>query len=116
MKLFLFIDGLDEFDGNEDSNDRQHMIELPSSLASSRFIKLCVSSRPLLIFEEAIKTIPDPRLQDLTFGDIRRYIVGKLSTDSRAQQIADHDSSQKHDFVKEVCNMFSLSLGHYWTG
>ena len=104
MKLCLFIDGLDEFEGNEDCNDRQHMIELLSSLASSRFVKVCVSSRPLLIFEESFKTIPGLRLQDLTSKDIRRYVVDKLSTDSRVQQIVDHDSSQKHDFVTEVCN------------
>ncbi|KAL8824878.1 MAG: hypothetical protein Q9191_004758 [Dirinaria sp. TL-2023a] len=104
MNICLFIDGLDEFEGNEDGDDRQHMIQLLRSLNSSRFIKVCVSSRPLLLFEESFKKSPGLRLQDLTSGDIRRYVVDKLDTDPRIQENVKLDSFQKYDFVEEVCN------------
>lgn len=104
LKLCFFIDGLDEFEGNQDCDDRQYIIELLKSLASSPYIKVCMSSRPLVMFEESFKRTPGLRLQDLTSGDIRRYVVDKISIDSRMRSIADSEPSQKHDFVKEICN------------
>ena len=103
LKVCLFIDGLDEFEGNDDQNDRQYLIELFRSLASSPFIKVCLSSRPLLIFEESFKESPGLRLQDLTSGDIRRFVMDRLSNDPRMQQIAKNEQSQRHDFEKEIC-------------
>lgn len=104
LKLCFFIDGLDEFEGNEDNNDRQHMIHLLRRLASSRFIKVCLSSRPLLIFEESFRNDPGLRLQDLTSGDIKKYVVDKLSMDPGMRLIADHEPTRRHDFIKEICD------------
>ena len=103
LKICLFIDGLDEFEGNDDQNDRHYLIELFRSLASSPFIKVCLSSRPLLIFEESFKDSPGLRLQDLTSGDIRRFVTDRLSNDARMRQIAQNEPSQRHDFEKEIC-------------
>jgi len=104
FKLCLFVDGLDEFEGHDDHNDQGYLIELFKSLGSSPLIKVCLSSRPLLIFEEYFKDTPGLRLQDLTSGDIRRYVVDKLSTDPRMRLLADNEPLQKHDFVKQICN------------
>lgn len=104
LKICLFIDGLDEFEGNDDQNDRQYLIELFRSLASSPFIKICLSSRPLLIFEESFKESPGLRLQDLTSGDIRRFVSDRVSNDPRMRQIAENEPSQRHDFEREICN------------
>jgi len=95
---------LDEFEGHDDHNDQGYLIELFKSLGSSPLIKVCLSSRPLLIFEEYFKDTPGLRLQDLTSGDIRRYVVDKLSTDPRMRLLADNEPLQKHDFVKQICN------------
>ena len=103
LKICLFIDGLDEFEGNDDQNDRQYLIELFRSLASSPSIKICLSSRPLLIFEESFRESPGLRLQDLTSGDIRRFVTDRLSNNSRMRQIADNEPLQRHDFEKEIC-------------
>lgn len=103
LKVCLFIDGLDEFEGNDDQNDRQYLIELFRSLASSPSIKVCLSSRPLLIFEESFRLSPGLRLQDLTSGDIRRFVTDRLSNDPRMRQIAENEMSQRHDFEKEIC-------------
>lgn len=104
LNICLFIDGLDEFEGNDDQNDRQYLIELFRSLASSPFVKVCLSSRPLLIFEESFRESPGLRLQDLTSGDIRRFVTDRLSNDPRMRQIAENEPLQRHDFEKEICS------------
>ncbi|KAM0796206.1 hypothetical protein BDR22DRAFT_893539 [Usnea florida] len=81
LNICLFIDGLDEFEGNDDQN------ELFKSLASAPSIKVCLSSRPLLIFEESFRDSPGLRLQDLTSGDIRRFVADRLSRNPRMQQM-----------------------------
>ena len=49
------------------------------SLADQIHIKVCLSSRPLLAFEEAFSGKPSLRLQDLTFDCIRQYTEAQLS-------------------------------------
>ena len=70
----MFIDGLDEFDGPGDI-----VLNMIKDLADQTYVKVCVSSRPLLAFEEAFTGKPSLRLQDLTFDSIRDYAAVKLS-------------------------------------
>ena len=70
----MFIDGLDEFEGQENT-----VIKMIGDLADQTHVKVCVSSRPLLAFEEAFSKKPSLRLQDLTFESIREYTEHKLS-------------------------------------
>ena len=49
----MFIDGLDEFDGPYDS-----VIKLITNVSDQEHVKICVSSRPLLAFEEAFNGNP----------------------------------------------------------
>ena len=76
-KIILFIDGLDEFDG-----DHQNMIQFFKGLAEGEFsarIKICLSSRPWKVFENAFESsVPNLKLQDLTFYDIHGYVSDKL--------------------------------------
>ena len=69
----MFIDGLDEFEGQEDT-----VIKMIGDLAGQTHVKICVSSRPLLAFEEAFSEKPRLRLQDLTFGSMIEYGKAKL--------------------------------------
>lgn len=100
LKVCLFTDGLDEFEGYDDQDDHLYLIELFRSLASSPSIKVCLSSRPLLIFEESFRESPGLCLQDLTSGGIRRFVTDRLFNDPRMWQIAENKSSQRHDFEK----------------
>lgn len=70
----MFIDGLDEFDGPDDI-----VVDMMKDLANQTHVKVCVSSRPLLAFEEAFTGKPSLRLQDLTFESMRKYAALKLS-------------------------------------
>jgi hypothetical protein len=77
MKLCLFIDGLDEFDGNHGD-----LIELVKKLISTPSVKVCVASRPWIVFEDAMNNKPSLRLEELTYNDIKKYVTARLSVDS----------------------------------
>ncbi|KAF5601657.1 heterokaryon incompatibility protein het-E-1 [Fusarium subglutinans] len=71
-KLALFIDGLDEFDG-----DCSALISLVQECIASP-IKVCVSSRPWTEFENAFREYPRLKMQHLTYDDITKYVVSKF--------------------------------------
>jgi hypothetical protein len=75
-KIFLLIDGLDEFDGNY--SQQVKLIEFIHSLLNAD-VKICVSSRPWNVFEDTFNTSPNLRLEDLTYPVIQRYVSSKLS-------------------------------------
>jgi len=71
-KVALFVDGLDEFEGEKsDLLSWMKSFSLPN-------IKLCVSSRPWNVFEYAFKQRPSLMLHHLTKDDILRYVGDKL--------------------------------------
>jgi hypothetical protein len=83
-KICLFIDGLDELDG--DQLALVHMLKdiVESSPAN---IKACVSSRPWPVFEKSFSQIPQLKLQDLNQQDIQKYINDSLQNSMVAKQI-----------------------------
>ncbi|KAG7009662.1 hypothetical protein G7Y79_00002g007770 [Physcia stellaris] len=76
MRICLFVDGLDEYDG-----DKADLLSLFQSSSEATNIKICLSSRPWPIFEKAL--YGDGRhalkVHDLTKGDISQYILDKLT-------------------------------------
>ncbi|KAK4211350.1 hypothetical protein QBC37DRAFT_14308 [Rhypophila decipiens] len=74
FKTCFFIDGLDEFDG-----DPTMLIQVCRKLLEIPNVKLCVSSRPWLVFEDAFKQAPNLLLQDLTYPDIKHFVVSSFS-------------------------------------
>lgn len=63
MSLCLFVDGLDEFEG-----EHNNLIRLFQDLIQNNNIKVCVASRPWVVFEDAFKYKPSIMLQDLGDG------------------------------------------------
>uniref|UniRef100_A0A0D2Y5W1 Nephrocystin 3-like N-terminal domain-containing protein n=1 Tax=Fusarium oxysporum (strain Fo5176) TaxID=660025 RepID=A0A0D2Y5W1_FUSOF len=76
-KLALFIDGLDEFDG-----DCNALISLIQECIASP-IKVCVSSRPWTEFENAFGYYPRLKMEDLTYDDITKYVVSKFEANTQ---------------------------------
>jgi len=72
-KLCLFIDGLDEYEGNQ-----RAFLDQLSDLTAAHDTKLCVASRPWPVFEDAFSTGAHLMLQDLTLPDIVRFTWSKL--------------------------------------
>jgi hypothetical protein len=73
FKFCFIIDGLDEFEG-----DHLEMIELFRRIGSSPRMKICVSSRPLNVYQKGFESLPGLRLQDFTKADIRFFVEEKL--------------------------------------
>jgi hypothetical protein len=71
----LFIDGLDELEG-----DLSDLIQLVYRISNYPNIKICVSSRPWMIFEDEFATKPQLILQHLTYPDIVHYINSTLGS------------------------------------
>jgi hypothetical protein len=73
-KFFFFVDGLDEFDGNE-GKVAKFILDI---ISSRKNVKMCVASRPWLVFEDAFYMRPSLRLEDLTAPDIQNFVSGNL--------------------------------------
>lgn len=71
----VFIDGIDEYDG-----DHADICQALLRLSKSRMIKLCISSRPWNVFQDHFGTDKTAMLavHDLTLKDIQAYITAPL--------------------------------------
>ncbi|OAL44761.1 hypothetical protein IQ07DRAFT_648965 [Pyrenochaeta sp. DS3sAY3a] len=94
-KFCLFIDGLDEFQG-----DHEELIQTVRDLAKLN-VKLCVASRPWNAFEEAFGADVEHKiyLQDFNKPDMEFYIEQKL-TNQPNFRILEHD--QGRNIVDEI--------------
>lgn len=99
MRLCFFIDGLDEYEG-EDAD----IAEIFGDASISQNVKICVSSRPHQVFKDTFATRPGLRLQDLTFPDIQRYTLDKLERNKRMQQLRNEDPVATKDLIYEICS------------
>jgi hypothetical protein len=82
-RVCLFIDGLDEYDG-----DHAELVSVIRRMGASDNIKICVSSRQWLEFSDAFEQSGWALyLQDLTHEDIRRYVYDGLNSDSRFNRL-----------------------------
>ena len=106
LRICLFIDGLDEYEGDRDGTHAD-IIALFKGLASSPNIKLCVSSRPWLLFEDSFQSNPSLRLQDLTYNDITRYVEDKLNSHNRMTQLRKIDPENAKGLVDEIVSKAS---------
>ncbi|KAJ1333188.1 ankyrin repeat domain-containing protein 50 [Microdochium nivale] len=75
--VYIFIDGLDEICSEDGSPER--LIDLVRSLSTQGNVKLCVSSRPEILWERALQHYPHLRLQDLTRGDMEHHARQELA-------------------------------------
>ena len=97
IRLFLLIDGLDEFEG-----DYGEIAELICSLAKSSNLKICVSSRPLLVFDDSFHDCPSLRLHELTQHDIKHFVTNKLGGHPRFQVLAAKEPERAPALIEDI--------------
>jgi len=97
MKLFLLVDGLDEYDG-----DHHDIASFFTKLAKLPNIKICVSSRPLLVFELAFKDSASLELHNLTYEDMETYVHDKLLNDPILNQIQRSDNENVKHLIRHI--------------
>ena len=81
LKFCFFVDGVDEYDGD----DYTHIINVLKSLNSSPSVKICLSSRPWNIFVRAFGADTHQRLllEDHNEYDIHQYVKNKFKEDEQ---------------------------------
>ena len=75
------MDGSDEGEGTDQA--RKAMIDLLFGLPTREYVKVCLSSRPRNIFQDAFESCPRLKLGDLTSKDIQNYVRGQLDGNRR---------------------------------
>jgi hypothetical protein len=88
---------LDEYEGLD-----ADMVKLFSKAAASANVKVCVSSRPHLVFQDAFATGPGLRLQDLTASDIREYVTDRLTEDRQMQELIVREPIESPKLLYEI--------------
>lgn len=101
MKICLFIDGMDEFEG-----DHTMIIDLFKSLATgseSQNVKLCLSSRPWAVFQNAFEfAVPNLKLQELTYGDMQQYVSEHLVQRNSMRFLLEQDPTKSSEFIDSL--------------
>ncbi|RSM10963.1 hypothetical protein CEP52_003201 [Fusarium oligoseptatum] len=98
--ICFFIDGLDEYAG-----DHLEICQMLKELSESRFIKVCVSSRPWNVFEDAFGNSRESKLyiHELTHEDILNYTQARLSEHPRWSFVSSGpDATASQSLIKEV--------------
>lgn len=80
MRLCLLIDGLDEFEGEHEETLRLLTGFVTIAKERNHAVKICVSSRPIAIFDLSFSGQPQLAIHDLTAGDIRTYVRTSLES------------------------------------
>lgn len=76
LKSFIMIDGLDEFDGARDEQEK--LLDMIKQISTLENVKLCISSRPDRHLILAFGFCHKLKLQDLTGNDLQAYATGRL--------------------------------------
>lgn len=98
LKICIFIDGMDEFEG-----DHRDVSEWLCSLVKQHgHIKVIVSSRPLTECLSTFRDCPTLRLQDLTKGDMEIFIEGNLDAHRDMRRLTKRYPIQAASLVKEI--------------
>ena len=96
-RFFFVIDGLDEFDG-----DHCELVSLILDTAKRPNVKLCVASRPWVVFEDAFQSRPSLLLERLTSNDIHRYIASKFEENNSYARLRRQEPKHAAQLVYNV--------------
>ncbi|KAK7917514.1 Vegetative incompatibility protein HET-E-1 [Apiospora marii] len=102
FKLCLFIDGLDEFDG-----DHETLVEMFAHVVSHPNVKACLASRPWLVFEDALLCKPHLELHHLTYPDIVRFTTARFHANKHFQQLLRRDPAKEDVLIGAVARRSS---------
>jgi hypothetical protein len=102
LHLCLLVDGLDEFSGRH-----QDIIEaladlLPTSDDTYVRVQLCLSSRPLVVFEKAYLQHLHLKVQDLTADDIKIYVTTNFNKIPELRDLSIKDPTTTTQIIHEI--------------
>lgn len=101
-RLAFFIDGLDEFEVSPTQT-----LALVKEIGARDGIKVCVASRQWREFNDELGTYPVLRMQDLTEGDMMRFVRGTFSLNIGFQEQMQIFADEVESIVLEIVNKSS---------
>jgi hypothetical protein len=105
-KTCIFIDGLDEFEG--DSNE---LIQLAEQLMMDNTnLKMCVASRPWLAFEKAFQNKPHLMLHNLTARSMKSFIDLRFRSSSHFRSIRDGEPKEFAQLIDAIVTKAEVSF------
>lgn len=99
-KVCLFIDGLDEFEGEDD--DLQDLVTWLKSLVKASPVKLCVASRPWRVFEDALQDRPHLLMENFNLKDIQQYVWRRFHDDPNFRASKRMDAAFCNQLLAEI--------------
>ena len=96
-KFCFFIDGLDEYDGDE--SDILPMLQI---ISASSHIKVCASSRPERIYDKTLRSDQWAfNIAKFTLNDMRQYVSKQLNASEKFRALASTDQ-KCHDLISDI--------------
>jgi hypothetical protein len=110
-KFCLFIDGLDEYEGN--ANDMIDLIRLLMALPN---LKLCLSSRAWNEFEQEFgkDCTQKPYMHDFNSYDISAYVHDTFVKDENNQELEDIGRTAMSLYKRLLKHVMGCSCGFSW--
>lgn len=127
IRVFLLIDGLDEFrllddpsdyleyeDGDTSEQARRNIVahrtiaEIFVKLSTLHGFKICLSGRPVQALEDTLSKFPRLKLEAFTHDDIRQFIEDRLAKHPRIPLLSEVKPSRTSGVIQKV---FSKASG-----
>ncbi|KAF2647413.1 hypothetical protein K491DRAFT_614642, partial [Lophiostoma macrostomum CBS 122681] len=102
--VFLLIDGLDEYNG-----DHTDLVMFLKKIASdeSLNIKICVSSRPWVIFQDAFCCDPSLQMEYLTMPDMLQYTTEMLEVNRGHTELVAEEPEFSNHLIQQIAGRAS---------
>lgn len=104
LGICLFIDALDEHNGDNESLCR-FLWDLSGKSEGSLFLKICFTSRPWPVFQKYFQYCKGFVINEHTENDIRHYVVSRLheaSESIESRQVAAEDQMQEETAISAL--------------
>lgn len=96
VKVFLFLDALDEYEGEPEMIAQFLVKAVEHAENVGNQIKICFSSRPWNVFKDFFGNAPSLIVESYTQADIAKYVQGRLVGHKRAAELLESpDPSQR---------------------
>lgn len=96
-RVCLFIDRLNEFDG-----DPHQLLTQVKQLADLPNARLCLASRPWIVFEDTFSQKPSLMLQNLTHPDLKHFVVSEFSSNEGFKRLQIRNPKYTSELMDEI--------------
>jgi ABC-type multidrug transport system fused ATPase/permease subunit len=106
-RYFILVDGLDELDGmleKTKTKETQETIDFIVSTGRLHHVKLCISSRPWLVFEDAFGEKPSLTMEYLTRPDITLYIETRFGGSEHFSKLKKQDEKFASQLIANIAD------------